>query len=131
MQHIKNYAIRDLYLHHMRHSLFDPPHKVMELATAAISFLEAWEAENPTYPPQVSVSHPTGQGETLKAMPEIRPDDYRWFVHAPGKGWEEIDPDPKLIARQAMVENDAFGESPSLTEEERSKIEAEIYKEEK
>jgi len=87
----------------------------MEFATQAIDYLTAWDIENPSTPPNAQMEEEKSVGrdfEGLKAIPEIRPDDYRWFVHAPGKGWSEIDPDPELIARQSMIENDAFGERP-------------------
>lgn len=68
MQHIKNYAIRDLYLHHMRHTLHDPPHRVMEMAEQAISFLHAWEAENPCVAETSPETPVAGQGEARKYM---------------------------------------------------------------
>lgn len=125
MQHLINYEIDQLAQKLFLEYAYDPPEKLYALATALISYRHAWLCENPV----------KSLGEEEKS---VRDQDG---------------------ARKAMCDHDAFGDPispdafgerpkmrdiPSVTfkgskilmdggftEEERSKIEAEIYKEEK
>ncbi len=171
MNHERHTNIRRLAYELFLKNPYDPAHKLFELAQSFYEADDVWALANPQLTPQNSTQ---GEVGPLKATPEIAPDDYRWFVYAPGKGWEEIEPkdgalylttDPtegqvggidrsktsffqnqtpppldsrpieELIDQQmakvkAMIEHDAFGPSP-LSEDERERLEREIYKPEK